>query len=99
MAASAVDAMLKDKGYTEGGVFARINQAKEDGILTAGMAEWANHVRLEANRPRHADADDPHVSVDEAKACLDFAEALGNFLFVITARVRRGLEKAKDAEA
>ena len=99
MASSAVDAMLKAKGYAEGTVFARINKASEDGILTSDMASWAHHVRLEGNRPRHADDENPHVSPDEAQACIDFAEALGNFLFVITARVERGLKRAKEAEA
>ena len=98
MSASAVDAMLKAKGYEKGTIYERINEARDAHLLTADMAEWAHHVRLEANRPRHADSEDPHISPDEAKACLDFAEALGNFLFVITARVTRGLQKAKETE-
>lgn len=98
MCAAAVDAMLKEKGYIEGSIYARINKARDERVLTSDMAEWAHHVRLEANRPRHADSHDPHVSPEEASACLDFAEALGNFLFVITARVTRGLTKAKEVE-
>ncbi|MBX7514901.1 DUF4145 domain-containing protein [Qipengyuania sp. GH38] len=98
MSASAVDAMLKAKGYEKGSIYERINAARDAHLLTADMAEWAHHVRLEANRPRHADDSDPHISYEEAQACLDFAEALGNFLFVITARVTRGLNKAKNKE-
>jgi hypothetical protein len=39
MAASAVDAMLKDLGYSEGSLYARIDKAAEDGVLTKG---WRN---------------------------------------------------------
>ena len=92
MAGSAVDAMLKDKGYTKGSVYSRIEKATEDGVLTADMASWAHNVRLGANRPRHSDDDEPHVSFEEAQQAIEFTQALGQFLFVLTARVARGLE-------
>lgn len=94
MAGSAVDAMLKAIGYQEGSVYRRIEQAVGDNKLTASMGEWAHSVRLGANRPRHADADAPHVSLEEARQAVDFAEALGNFLFVIAARIQRGIAEA-----
>ncbi len=34
LAASAVDAMLKAKGYTEGNLYPRINRAAEDHVIT-----------------------------------------------------------------
>lgn len=95
MAGSAVDAMLKSKGYANGSLYDRIDKALADNVLTQGMADWAHSVRLGSNRPRHADADRPHVSPDEAKQSVEFAEALGSFLFVLTARVDRGIEAAK----
>ncbi len=98
MAGSAVDAMLKDKGYEKGSLYTRIDEALKDGILTHGMSEWAHSVRLGSNRPRHSDADNPHVSPDEAKQSVDFAEALGNFLFVLTARIERGIAAAQPTE-
>lgn len=98
MAASAVDAMLKRSGYSDGSLYARIDQAVEAGTLTSGMAEWAHHVRLEANRPRHADEDDPHVSIEGAKAVVEFAEALGQFLFVFPERVRLAAELAGNGD-
>lgn len=99
MAGSAVDAMLKAKGYHEGSLYSRIDKAREDGLLTQGMAEWAHSVRLGSNRPRHADVDRPHVNPDEAKQSVEFAEALGSFLFVLTARIERGIAAAETAEA
>jgi len=94
MAGSAVDAMLKYHKYTEGSLYSRIDQAVTDNLLTKGMADWAHAVRLGSNRPRHADKDKPHVSPEEAKQSVEFAEALGNFLFVLTARIERGLRAA-----
>lgn len=95
MAASAIDAMLKVKGYDAGSLYARIDQAVKDNILTQGMANWAHAVRLEANGVRHADKEKPHASPEDAKQAVEFAEALGNFLFVLTAKIDRGIEAAK----
>lgn len=97
MSGSAVDAMLKALGYEKGSVYDRIDQAVADHKLTEAMAEWAHSVRLGANRPRHADKDAPHLTKAEAQRSLDFAEALGNFLFVISARISRGIEDARSS--
>jgi hypothetical protein len=95
MAGSAVDAMLKAHGLEDGTLYARIDQALAQGILTKGMADWAHSVRLGSNRPRHADKEAPHTTPDQATQSVAFAEALGTFLFVLTAQVARGLKAAK----
>jgi hypothetical protein len=92
MAGSAVDAMLKNKGLTEGRLYDRIDEALAINLLTKDMADWAHSVRLGSNRPRHADEKQPHVSENQAKQSVEFAEALGNFLFVLSARIQRGLK-------
>jgi hypothetical protein len=94
LAASAVDALLKAKGYAKGWLNERINQAAADHVITEDMAAWAHHVRLEANDPRHADAVRPHATEEEAKQTLEFAEALAQLLFVLPARVARGVRAA-----
>jgi hypothetical protein len=99
MAGSAVDAMLKVKGLKEGTLYSRIDQALAANLLTKGMADWAHSVRLGSNRPRHSDENRPHVSREEAAQSVDFAEALGNFLFVLTARIESGIEAAKTTQA
>lgn len=98
MAGSAVDGMLKAHGLNDGSLYSRIDTALEQNILTQGMADWAHSVRLGSNRPRHADIENPHVSPDEAKQSVEFAEALGSFLFVLTAKINRGIEAAAAAE-
>jgi hypothetical protein len=96
-AGSAVDSMLKQLGYTEGSVYARINKAVDEHKLTDGMGAWAHEVRLGSNRPRHADGERPHATAAEAKQSVEFAEALGYFLFVLTKQVERGTAAAKNA--
>lgn len=91
--ASAVDAMLKEKGYKAGSLYARIEQAAKDHVITAEMADWAHHVRLEANDQRHADEGADLPDIFDAERCIEFALALAEFMFVLPARVRRGLTK------
>jgi hypothetical protein len=99
MAASSIDAMLKWIGYQEGSLYSRIDVALADNVLTKGMADWAHAVRLDANSVRHADKAKPNATFDEAKQAVEFAEALGNFLFVLTAKIERGIEAANRAES
>ena len=87
---SAVDAMLKAKNLTDGSLYSRIDKAVGAHLFTEEMGEWAHAVRLGSNRPRHADTDDPHVSIEEAKQALEFATTLGLILFVLPDRVARG---------
>lgn len=94
LAASAVDAMLKAKEYREGSLYSRIKKAAEAHLITADMALWAHQVRLEANNPRHADDEEPHATPEAAKQAVEFAAALANILFVLAARVTRGLKEA-----
>lgn len=98
LAASAVDAMLKAKGLTQGSLYARIDQAVNDGLMTAGMGQWAHHVRLEANDQRHADVDASLPTTDQAKASVDFAWALAEILFVLPERVTRGIQQSQTQE-
>lgn len=56
---SAVDAMLKDKGYKDGTLNAQIDATAKDHLITAEMAAWAHEIRLNANDQRHADESTP----------------------------------------
>jgi hypothetical protein len=90
LAASAVDSMLKARGYGSGSLCERINLAADNNLLTREMADWAHSVRLESNKPRHADLDDPHATLEEVDQSLEFVRALGQLLFVLPARIERG---------
>ena len=96
VASSSVDAMLKSKGF--GGrksLHDRIDKAVEDRVLTEDMGKWAHHVRFVSNNPRHADDEDPHVSPEQARIVVDFADALGEFLFVLPNRAERAIDNSK----
>ncbi len=95
LAASSVDAMLKSSGYGEGSLYSRIEKAAADHLITAQMATWAHDVRLDANDHRHADEEAPLPTVADAQRAIDFAKALGMFMFVLPARVKRGINEAK----
>jgi DNA-directed RNA polymerase subunit RPC12/RpoP len=94
LAASAVDAMLKIKEYKTGSLYSRIDQAATDGVITPEMARWAHQVRLDANDQRHADEAAPLPDQAAAKLAIEFAQAMGQFLFVLPSRVTRGITAA-----
>lgn len=91
LTASAVDAMLKARGLTEGSLYSRIELASKRHLITPEMSEWAHAIRLDANDQRHADEDAPLPTEYDARRCIDFASALGDILFTLPARVTRGL--------
>ena len=96
LAASSVDSMLKNKGYKEGVLKSRIDKAAEDHLITEGMAKWAHNIRLDANEQRHADEAAPLPDEEDARHSIEFAIALGEFLFVLPSRVNKGLKEAVD---
>jgi hypothetical protein len=98
LSASAVDSMLKAKGYKAGTLYARIKQATEDRLITEDMEKWAHQVRLDANDQRHSDEDAPLPTEQDAERSLRFALALAEFLFVLPARVTRGIQETKQDE-
>lgn len=97
LAGSAVDAMLKVAGYEDGSVYTRIEKAVFDHVLTPAMSEWAHAVRIESNKPRHADLDEPHATRELAEQSIKFAEALGEYLFALPSRIERGKIASKEA--
>ncbi|BAX81977.1 DUF4145 domain-containing protein [Labilibaculum antarcticum] len=98
VAASSIDAMLKTKGYTEGGLYPRINKAATDHLITDEMAKWAHQVRLGANGQRHADGDYEMPTQEEAQRLIDFTQALAEFLFVLPAKVEQGVASTTPTE-
>lgn len=94
LSASAIDAMLKERGLVDGSLYKRIDGAVTSHLITQDMADWAHYVRLDANDQRHADVTATLPTIDDAKKCLDFALALAEVLFVLPARVREGMSGA-----
>lgn len=95
LSASSVDAMLQIKGYKDGTLFARIQKAIDDHLITPEMGQWAHEVRLDANDQRHADAGSALPSTEDAQRAIDFVQALAQFLFVLPGRIQKGIASAK----
>ena len=91
LTASAVDAMLKAKNYAEGNLYSRIEAAANNHLITPEMAQWAHEVSLDANDQRHADDEATLPNSDDAEKVIDFALALAEFLFVLPAKIQRGI--------
>jgi len=91
LTASAVDAMLKAKKYTSGSLYHRIEAAVKSHLITPEMATWAHEVRLDANDQRHADDEARLPTTQDADKAINFSLALAEFLFVLPAKIQRGL--------
>jgi hypothetical protein len=94
--ARAVEFMLDAKGICVGTgkkLYAKIEEAAAQQIIIPDMKTWAHEIRLAANDERHPDLDD--ATTDEAQQCVEFALALAQNLFVLPARIKRGLEKVR----
>jgi len=98
LAASSIDAMLKEKGYKDGKLYGRINKAATDYLITVEMAKWAHEVRLDANDERHADDEAELPNSIDAKKTIDFALALAEYLFILPSRIQRGIKDATVTE-
>jgi hypothetical protein len=61
------------------------------------MAAWAHEIRLDANDQRHADEAAPMATQEDADKVIQFAEALGQFLYVLPALVTRGRKQPPQA--
>ena len=96
LSASAIDAMLKTKGYKEGSLYKRIEKAVEDHLITSEMAKWAHQVRLGANDERHADEDSELPTSKDAEKLIDFTTSLAQFLFVLPARIEQGIKESEE---
>jgi hypothetical protein len=95
LSASAVDAMLKEKGLKDGRLYERIHDAVKQHLISEDMAQWAHQVGLDPNDPRYVDERASMPSPEDARRCLNFAVTLADILFVLPGRVTRGIEESE----
>ncbi len=96
LASSAVAAMLKEVGYSEGSLYSRIEQAADDKVISDDMALWASWVGLD--KDEDDDEGDELPTTEDAHRMLDFVKMLGEWLFVFPEKVKRGIQTASDEE-
>jgi len=95
LSASAVDAMLEEKGLKDGRVYERIHDAVAQHLISEDMAQWAHQVTLDPNDPRYVDGRASMPSLEDAQRCLGFALTLADVLFVLPGRVTRGIAESE----
>lgn len=81
--AAAIEAMLFEKGYREGTLFERIDQALKDKLITQDMARWAKILPLDSINRRYADTGPELPQQDDAGVCLHFAQSLALMMFTL----------------
>lgn len=89
----AVQSMLHARNIKTGTLYARIDQAAAEHLVTEDMKAWAHEVRLDANTERHLEEGATPPTPADARRCLEFATALAEILFTLPERVKRGREK------
>jgi hypothetical protein len=94
LSASAVDAMLKEKGLKEGRLYERIHDAVTQHLISEDMAQWAHQVGLDPNDSRYVDDRASMPGLEDARRCLAFALTLADILFVLPGRVTRGIAES-----
>ena len=94
LAASAVDAMLRLKGYKEGSLYSRIEQAVKEHLITPEMERWAHELRLDLNDQRHAEGNFPLPGIEDAKQCIELAQVFAHYMFCFPAKVQTGIKEA-----
>ena len=95
LSASAVDAMLKEKGLKDGRLYERIHDAVAQHLISEEMAQWAHQVGLDPNDPRYADERASMPTTEDAQRCLSFELTLAEILFVLPGRVTRGIVESE----
>lgn len=95
LAASAVSAMLKEVGYSEGSLFSRLEQAADDKVISEDMVQWASWVGLDKEEDDDED-DDELPTTQDAQRILAFAKMLGEWLFAFPERVKQGIKLASE---
>jgi len=95
LCASAVDAMLKEKGYTDDTLYKRIDKAATENLITSDMAKWAHRIRLDANEQRHSDINSELPTIEDAIQGVEFATTLAELLFILPGKVNKGLKETE----
>lgn len=81
---SILEVALRALGYEKGNLLARIEQARQDGILTESMKNWAHRVRIEGNEAVH----ELEASDAQAKEFVAFLRLFLEVTFVLPERIK-----------
>lgn len=82
---SVMEVALTGLGFDKGLLLTRIDKAREQGLLTEGMRQWAHKVRLAGNEAAH----ELEANTDEARELVDFIRLFLEVVFVLPERIQK----------
>lgn len=82
MVRRALEAVTNQFGVKSGTLPTRLRELRETGVIDARMFEWAESLRKHGNLGAHDS--DGNVSEEDARDLLEFAEAICEYVFVLT---------------
>jgi len=80
---SAMEVALKSLETQGSNVFEHINDAREKGLITQGLADWAHHLRLQGNEAVH----ELEANREEAQEMIEFLHLFLEITFVLPKRI------------
>ncbi len=81
---SVLEVALRALGYEKGNLLSRIELARQDGILTESMKNWAHRIRMEGNEAVH----ELEASDVQAKEFVAFLRLFLEVAFVLPERIK-----------
>jgi len=86
---SVMEVALRKLGYEKGNLLSRIEMARNDGILTESMKDWAHRVRINGNEAVH----ELSASHEQAKELVAYIRLFLEIAFVLPKRVDSEMSK------
>ncbi len=80
---SVLEVALKSLGYDKGNLLSRIDKARDDGILTESMKNWAHRIRMNGNEAVH----ELEANQNEAEEFVSFLRLFLEVSFVLPKRI------------
>lgn len=101
MARTAVEAVAKAKGVTQGSLVAKIDELYNRHLIYENVRDAAHEVRFIGNDAAHADLVDNPITEDEAVAILELMDMVLDGVFIAPAKTaaQRAIRQAKKAAA
>ncbi|EDA0854532.1 DUF4145 domain-containing protein [Salmonella enterica] len=81
---SVLEVALRELGFEKGNLLSRIEQARETGILTESMKDWAHRIRMNGNEAVH----ELEASDEQAKEFVAFLRLFLEITFVLPVRIK-----------
>ncbi|WP_166793058.1 DUF4145 domain-containing protein [Budvicia aquatica] len=82
---SVLEVALRSLGYEKNNLISRIEQARNDGIITESMKDWSHRVRINGNEAVH----ELQATQEEASEFVSFLKLFLEVVFVLPERIKQ----------